>query len=463
MPIDYKPKPEKHKYRINSKTIDEVHKEYLDQFKKNQEAIPEKQKKISKLEKELTDLEKNNDGKPINLDIELLKKRSFLKKSIVALKNEIDKINNCCIQMDYYSKVGDIVYEYYDLTNGMLYGKNFDEEQNEKPNNDNDDNGKICNSTKLEQMHSDELELQLLPKASKIEISDELLAITNFNKTRKLKKPVRKRNKRIETTETKNIMNLLMGPAQSEEKEQSVNNTLCKATLQNEYLVMMDKDYTSCKKQTSLIYRCKKCNLELLIVYDQSIVACPKCGESLEIFIESDVPSQREAFTEKPKYPYKRIGHCIEKLNQFLCKGNANVPVFVFSILEEEIEKHGMTKEDVTLRFLKKMLKKHRLSDYYENIMFIYSKITTTPPLSITREEYELVLELFKAAEEVYEKIYKPKNRNNFLTYTFVLNRIFLKIDRKDIAAHFPLLKNPIKMKEQENIWKKICIALEWN
>src|SRR5438132_11060239 len=134
---------------------------------------------------------------------------------------------------------------------------------------------------------------------------------------------------------------------------------------------MMDKEYACSKKHLNHSYRCKKCNLEKIVIHNEAIIACPKCGESDDIFIESDIPSQRETFTEKPKYPYKRIGHCIEKLNQFLCKGNANIPPEVFNTLEEEIKKHSMVKETVTINFLEKMLKKHRLSDYYENIMFI--------------------------------------------------------------------------------------------
>src|SRR2546427_1369364 len=101
MPVDYKYKPDKHKFRVNLKTIDELHKEHLDKFKKNRESIPEKKKRLKKLEKELRDLEEKNDGKPINLDIEALKKRNSLKKSINVIKNEIENVDNCNDEMDY--------------------------------------------------------------------------------------------------------------------------------------------------------------------------------------------------------------------------------------------------------------------------------------------------------------------------------------------------------------------------
>jgi len=298
--------------------------------------------------------------------------------------------------------------------------------------------------------------------ASKIVISDELLEITNLNRKRKLKKPVRKRNKKIDLTPTKGIMSMLLGE-EGNVIETDNNNNTCKASLQNQYLLIMDKEYACAKSKTSMAKRCKKCNVDYRIFYNEAIMACPICGDADDVFIESDTPSQRETFAEKPKYPYKKIGHCIEKLNQFLCKGNTNVPPEIFATLEEEIEKNNLTREKITIRFLENMLKKHKLSDYYENIMYIYSKITKTQPQHITREEYELVLKMFKEAEEVFEKKYKPPNRNNFLKYTFVLNKIFLTIKRPDIAQHFKLLKSSEKLKQQERIWQKICSDLGWN
>lgn len=445
MSVDYKYKPEKHKFRVNLKTIDEIHKEQLDDFKKNRSLIPDKKRKLSNLERELNDLEEFNKGKPIGLDFEMLKHRNSLRSVIKTLKEEINKIENCSAEMEYWSRTGDVLCDYYDITNGVLYGKNFDGIAIDNDNDDHDvDN--FGNGTR-EQLNS------------KIIISDELLEITNLNRKRKLKKPVRKRNKKIEMTPTKGIMSLLLGDDE-EDKEQ--DSKLCKASLQNQYLLMMDKEYACSKTKTSISKKCKICNMDKIIIYNESILSCPQCGDCDDIFIESDMPSQRETFAEKPKYPYKKLGHCIEKLNQFLCKGTANVPPEIFVILNEEIEKHNMNKNTVTVKFLESMLKKHRLSEYYENIMYIYSKITGKPPQHISRSEYELVLKMFGEVEEVYESKYKPAIRNNFLKYTFVLNKIFLTIDRPEIAIHFKLLKSPDKLKLQERVWQKICADLGW-
>lgn len=489
MSVDYKYKPDKHKFRVNHKSIDELHKEHLDLFKKSRESIAMKKNKLKLLENEHSELELINSGKPINLDIDLLKKRNNLRRNINIMKEEINKIENYNAEMDYYSRAGDVVYDYYDLTNGILYGKNFEDNIKKSCLTENKTDTKIDNridnninnrpknkKVRICEMESgtnnltenkidDKIDNKIDEKEnniSKIAISDKLLAITNLNRKRKIKKPVRKRNKKIMTTPNKGIMSFLLGSDEEKEEDDEEDKVLCRAALQNEYLIMMDKEYACSKSKTNLMRKCKICGIDEVIVYNESILSCPKCGESDEIFIESEIPSHTETFNEKPKYPYKRKGHCVEKLNQFLCKGTANIPPDVFNILEEEIEKHGLTKKNVTIKFLEKMLQKHRLSDYYEYIMFIYSKITNTPPQTITREDHERVLKMFEKANEVYEKKFKPKNRNNFLKYTFVLSKIFLTIGKKNIAKYFKLLKSPVKMKEQERIWQLICAELDW-
>jgi hypothetical protein len=176
---------------------------------------------------------------------------------------------------------------------------------------------------------------------------------------------------------------------------------------------------------------------------------------------EKIITTPTESFTKKSNYPYKKIGHCMEKLNQFLCKGTVNVPPEVMMTMEEEIKKHGMVKKDVTVKFLEKMLKKHRLSDQYENIMYIYTGITGKPPLTISCEEYNIVLKMFSEVVNVYDRI-KPDDRTSFLNYNFVLNKIFLTIGRRDIAEYFEISFISVKMQWNENIWCSICNELGW-
>lgn len=500
MSVEYKYKPAKHECRVTNKTIDELHNEYMKSFEKNHSSLSTKRNQLVQLQNQLKSLEKNpntSNNIPINLDLDLLKKKNNIKKQIKDLNKEINDIENFSGEMEYYCKTGEIIFNYYDITNGILYNtidesiimkQNAQKENNfvksepnwfdEKINYNNKisstDNNYSNNADNVNNTINNTVSVNnnmnvtnnnnnniIKSNSRRIEISDELLQITNQNKKRKVKKPVKRRNRINEVSHTKNIMSLLLGNDMKEQNDAN-EKTFCKAKLQNEYLAMMDKEYTQHATSNEYYKVCDKCKLDLIIEYNHSLMSCPKCGESDFIFIESDIPSQRDSFTEKPKYPYKRRGHCIEKLNQFLCKGTANIPADVYNAIDEELYKHGLQRKDLTVMFIEKMLKKHKMSMYYEYIMFIYSKLTKTPPITISRQEYDLAIHMFDVADEAYELKFKPKNRNNFLKYTFVLSKIFLTMGREDIADHFKLLKNPLKMKEQEKIWQQICDHVGW-
>ncbi|AYV77437.1 MAG: hypothetical protein Dasosvirus2_33 [Dasosvirus sp.] len=451
MSVEYKYKPEKHKFLTNTKTIDEVHNEHVNNFRQDHDLLPKKKKSLKDLEKELR--KQNTCNASNNMNTENLKKRISLRNSIQKLKKEIDDIENFDKEMNYYGKTYDVVYDYYDLTNGMLYNNKFNNQSNNKSD--------TQNNFELDK-YQEEPDEKNFQETARISISKELLEITNGNKKRKLKRTVRKRTKNEEIITDKTVMSYFLNPNDLKAEEDEKKN---RASLQNEYLLMIDKEYACTKSKINPIRKCKKCNVDMIVVHNEAIMTCPnpKCGEFEYIVIESELPSHNETFNEKPKYPYKRVGHCIEKLNQFLCKGTANIPQEVFNVLEEEIKKHSFNKNTITINFLEKMLKKHKLSDYYENIMYIYSRITGTPPQTITRDEYELILGMFIEASDIYEKKYKPKDRHNFLKYTFVLHKIFLILKKPHHAKHFKLLKSPTKLKQQERIWKLICMDKDWD
>jgi hypothetical protein len=438
MSVNYKYKPNKHMFRVDVKTIDELHNEHLEEFNKNKESIPSKEKQLENYENELKILSDKNVGEMITF--ENIRKMNELRRNITKLKEDIKNAKSYNNEMIYYSRAGEVLSDYYGLTNGILYGT---EKLDDSDNKNND------------------------PKPSnKIDISDKLIAITNMNKKRKLKKPVRKRGTNVETVPTKTIMSFLINDEDDDKSDEELESKHCKASLQEEYLLIIDKEYACSKSKISMSKKCKNPNCkgaDKIIVYNESLMTCPKCGESEEIFIESEIPSSRETSVEKPKYPYKRIGHCIEKLNQFLCKGNINVPDEVFDILEEELYKLGFTKEQLSIDLLEKLLKKHRLSEHSGNAMYIYCQITKTPPPNVSTEEYNLALQRFTEADELYEKKYKPKGRNNFMKYTVALNGIFFSMGRRDIASQFKLLKNDNKNRAQRKIWINICAEKGWD
>ena len=55
-----------------------------------------------------------------------------------------------------------------------------------------------------------------------------------------------------------------------------------------------------------------------------------------------------------------------------------------------------------------------------------------------------------------------PKDRKNFLSYSYVLHKFVQLLGLDEFLACFPLLKSREKLHQQDQIWKKICEELKW-
>lgn len=110
---------------------------------------------------------------------------------------------------------------------------------------------------------------------------------------------------------------------------------------------------------------------------------------------------------------------------------------------------------------VKTILKKLKLNDYYEHIAYIISKISGKPAPSINRETEEKLKKMFDKIQEPFEKNC-PKDRINFLSYSYVLHKFFQLLELDDYVKCFPLLKSRPKLRIQDDIWKKICEECAW-
>ena len=55
-----------------------------------------------------------------------------------------------------------------------------------------------------------------------------------------------------------------------------------------------------------------------------------------------------------------------------------------------------------------------------------------------------------------------PKERKNFLSYSYVLHKFCQLLELDNLLTSFPLLKSIKNLKEQEDVWEKICKHLRW-
>jgi len=432
----FKHKSSRVKYRSDIKTLDELHNEYVSQFRDQKTNLPNNEQELVELHEKLSRLEQP--GK--KYEPSEIKERANLKERINSIEVKINNIKNGFDEIEYFSKTYDVILRYYDTVEGKYY---------------NDPGTASENIEWTEECTSDPV------STDHFEISDKLKQLNELSrKSRKEKKTVKRRGANAKKKKSKPIFLYISG-VDDEDVDNLEEITSNRATLQDEYLTLVDEGYICSNMTYNPIKMCPDCEVEMTLIQAEGLYVCQECGASLYDIIESEVPSHKDAINEKPKYPYKKINHLIEKLNQFQSKETNNIPDEVFEIVEQEIYKRRLDKDDVTLEFVRDVLKRNRYHKYYENTQYIFSKVTDTPPPILTRDEEEEIKKRFRMLEEPFMR-HRPLDRSNFLNYSFVLHKIFKIMGMNNHAKYFTLLKSKDKLKLQDKIWEKICNDLKW-
>jgi hypothetical protein len=68
---------------------------------------------------------------------------------------------------------------------------------------------------------------------------------------------------------------------------------------------------------------------------------------------------------------------------------------------------------------------------------------------------------MFKEIQIPFLK-YCPAERQNFLSYGYVLHKFCQLLELDHLLPSFPLLKSREKLQIQDVIWEKICNELNW-
>lgn len=212
---------------------------------------------------------------------------------------------------------------------------------------------------------------------------------------------------------------------------------------------------------------CKNCsenNFE--IDFKNGLIICTNCGSCEPHYDYSinglNYSDSTHIETVSQPFSYQRKNHFREWLNQLQGKEVTVIPETVINLILLEIKKERITNfEDITSERIKKYLKKLKLNKYYEHIPNLISKITNKQPLTITKDFEVVLLELFDKIQEPFKK-HCPKDRKNFLSYSYTLHKFCQLLGKHEYLIYFPLLKSREKLFEQEKIWKGICEDLKW-
>ena len=245
--------------------------------------------------------------------------------------------------------------------------------------------------------------------------------------------------------------------SKTEEKVDIKNNN---NTIVQQYFNNIDNKIIDMENYKINYEICPKCSGELVQVESDGILICKVCSFQDKFLIEHEKPSYKEPPKEVCFYAYKRINHFREILAQFQAKETTQIPEEVIDNIKKQIKKERLTLKNMDNKKAKDILKKLGYNKYYEHIPFIKDKLGIKPP--VMRPELEDKLcNLFMEIQKPYSK-HCPDSRVNFLNYYYVLYKMCELLDEHSFLPYFPMLKDPVKRIEQDEIWKKICGELGW-
>ena len=234
----------------------------------------------------------------------------------------------------------------------------------------------------------------------------------------------------------------------------------------NSYLAEVEDVHAPCKtgELERMAAPCPKCGAKFSFVFDESASedVCIECGAT-EYVQGDEVGFKEEQDMEKHiVYSYKRENHFNEWISQFQAKESTSVPQEVIDQLRLEFKKQKIKDlSEITHEKVKALLKKLNKSKYYEHAPYITTILNGIKPPTMPQALEERLRLMFYQIQKPFEK-HRPKDRKNFLSYSYTLYKLCELLGEDDYLPCFPLLKSKEKLYKQDEIWKGICTELRW-
>jgi hypothetical protein len=208
--------------------------------------------------------------------------------------------------------------------------------------------------------------------------------------------------------------------------------------------------------------KCLKCNSSNLLFDDiSSDIVCVDCG--CAEYVTGDGRGYKEEQDNEPciQYSYKRENHFNEWIAQFQAQEVTNIPQSIFTDIRNELKKTRKTKDQISESLVRSILKKLKLTKYYEHVAYITSILSGVNPPLMPKELEDKLRRMFYMIQEPFHKN-KPDERKNFLSYSYILYKFCELLSEDSYLPCFPLLKSKEKLMKQDLIWKEICKELRW-
>ncbi len=412
-------KPQSKKSTIdNAKTLESYHQNYIQKINEDKENLALYKKQLGEKQEQLVKID-NEFSAPVLAstpqDIHALTSRQTIEKDIMELEAKIEKITSGENEMDYFLRVGDILFSYADAKERIAAGEAPISEEIKK--------GRIPANSVYSYFSSN-------IDAEEYKEEQVVSAATDTSKKLIVNEIGFKRDKALE----------------------QYLSALNPDSLHHEHAIAssITEDYGTCPV----------CDTEMFL--NETYLDCPDCGFRDMILVDSEKPSYKDPPREMSYYAYKKINHLNEWLAQFQAKETTEISQAVLDQIRTELRKERIVDmSKLKPSKLKEIIKKLKLNRCYDHVAHILNRLNGISAPVLSREVEEKLRFMFKEIQFSFVK-HCPKKRSNFLSYSFVLYKFCELLELDDYLPCFPLLKSREKLYMQDKIWQKICEDMSW-
>lgn len=423
-------------------TLDAMHNNMIRDFEKS-----DKEKLYYENKLRYCEEQKNNilNAIKIAVDKEASSKLWFsnieLGEEILDIKSKLNELNKLD-EIEYYKNTSDILFQYYDTVNkqsdinqNLNYLKDINNKSKIYKKDNKKKKGVVTNTINvLEALNNIENKKPAVEKAINDDSKDDLKYI-DMHHNHEYNKDTRKDNK---------------GDAIQD-----------KSSLVDKYMAIINNKYIRTVEEEN-IEICKICKNSMTCLQYDAIIVCNFCGYQELLLVEQNRPILKQNTKDTSHFCYKRINHFREWCNQVQGKESTDIPDEIFEKILIEIKKEKITDlKKITYLKMRDILKRLRINKYYEHINYIINRINGIPTPQFSPELEDKLCNMFRSIQAPFLK-HCPKDRKNFLSYSYVLYKFFQILGLNEYLKYFPLLKSREKLYVQDQIWKKICIDLNY-
>ena len=214
------------------------------------------------------------------------------------------------------------------------------------------------------------------------------------------------------------------------------------------------------ERDTDLCPRCA--DTEMVIVPSKALLVCPTCGTSASFLDATSSSISYDESVEMVTFSYKRGNHFQDHLSN--CQGVEayRVPQAVIDAVMMELYKQRVTSlDEITTQRVRGILKGLKQRKSYDHVAQIVSRVTGRPPLRLPPEAAEMCRLMFTAVQVPFQR-HCPPTRKNFLSYTFILNKMLHILGYDELCETLNMLKGQDKLKRMDVVWRRIADDLDW-